>query len=223
MTEVISLWVIKFLPWSTGENGYIPTYGVLSRAIFAMISLTLCIRSTRNSRKTCRSRLHAPPRGEFYNRQLFKLRNYVITGSVLFGPAGCLEIWVSPGYIYFTRCKRSAALMVMSWRAAFNDTMESKLHENAGGGQIARNDEYEERGHHWRCVLAFADILIIADLTVINTICWGVLWHCNDKIVHYAWKNDCIYILSTTISEAILFAVIFIFRPVLFTNFTFFR
>ena len=59
--------------------------------------------------------------------------------------------------------------MVMSWRAAFNDTMESKLYENAGGGQIVRNDECEERDRRWRRVLAFTDILIIADLTVIDT------------------------------------------------------
>lgn len=54
--------------------------------------------------------------------------------------------------------------MVMR-RAASNDT-ESKLHENAGGGQIARNDEREAAAidDNANAFPAFASIFIIADL-----------------------------------------------------------
>lgn len=128
--------------------------------------------ATRYSRKTRRPResTRTPAWRGFTTsvlRQPFKLRNYVITGGVLFGPAS------RPGDLGIARLYLFHALQAFSrayGNAAFNDTTESKLHENAGGGQIARNDECEERcrrRRHYR-VLASADILIIADLGVIN-------------------------------------------------------
>jgi len=131
VTEVISLWVIKFLPWRERPQERTDIFLHMEMRFSQRFRLR-CV-YTNYAKQTCHSRLHAPPRGEFYNRQPFKLRNYVITDGVLFDPAGCLEIWISPGYIYFTRCKRSAALMVMSWRAAFNDTRANYMRMQAEG------------------------------------------------------------------------------------------
>lgn len=79
----------------------------------------------RNNRRELGSpRAHASPRGKFYNRpsrrQLFKLRNYVITGGVLFAsdPRAC---YIARLYLFHALRMFGCAPMVMPWKAAFNE------------------------------------------------------------------------------------------------------
>lgn len=111
--------MIKDPPFVDGKNKRIyPSTGIFRNSTYT--------RSARNNRKTRAS----PARWKKSFTAAFKLRNYVITGGgVLFGADASGNLGIAP----LISISRVASLRPRAYdnEAAFNDTTERKLHENA--------------------------------------------------------------------------------------------
>lgn len=105
-----------------------------SHAIFATIP------HTRNNRRELGPRTRTPAwkvlQPAFSRRQPFKLRNYVITGGVLFASDLC-ACYIARLYLFHALRMFGRAPMVMPWKAAFNEYIRANYTRMSEGWVVS--------------------------------------------------------------------------------------